>query len=79
MIAFFVILVLLMVLVAFAGQWSGGRRRRVIYDRDVIVDRRPTVVERGPDIIDGPDVIEEIVEDPYPAARSRRVVRRRIR
>lgn len=72
MIAFFVILVLLMVLVAFAGQWSGGRRRRVIYDRDVIVDRRPTVVERGPDVIE-----EEIVEDPYPVARSRRVVRRR--
>lgn len=72
MIAFFVILALLMVLVAFAGQWNSGRRRRVIYDRDVVVDRRPTVVERGPDVIE-----EEIVEDPYPVARSRRVVRRR--
>ncbi len=72
MIAFFVILVLLMVLVAFAGQWSGGRRRRVIYDRDVIVDRRPTVIERRPDVIEG-----EIIEDPSPVARSRRVVRRR--
>jgi hypothetical protein len=71
MIAFFVILVLLMVLVFAAGQWNGGPRRRVIYDRDVVVDRRPTVVERGPDLVE-----EEIVEEPYPA-RSRRVVRRR--
>jgi hypothetical protein len=63
MIAFFVILVLLMVLVAFAGQWGGGPRRRVIYDRDVMVDR-------------GPDVVEEIVDEPYPT-RARRVVRRR--
>ena len=67
MIAFFVILVLLMVFVAVAGQWSSaGPRRRVIYDRDVVVDRRPSVVE------------EEIVDDPYPVGRSsRRVVRRR--
>lgn len=66
MITFFVILVVLMVLVVAAGQWSAGPRRRVLYDRDVVVDRRP-------------DVVEEIVEeDPYPVARStRRVVRRR--
>ena len=66
MIAFFVILALLMVFVAVAGQWSSaGPRRRVIYDRDVVVDRRP-------------EVVEEIVDDPYPVARtSRRVVRRR--
>lgn len=66
MIAFFLILALLMVFVVLAGQWSAGPRRRVIYDRDVVVDRRPRVVE------------EEIVEDdPYPVAPSRRVVRRR--
>jgi len=67
MIAFFVILALLMVFVAVAGRWSAaGPRRRVIYDRDVVADRRPGVVE------------EEIVDDPYPVARSsRRVVRRR--
>lgn len=65
MIAFFVILVVLMVLVAFAGQWSVGPRRRVMYDRDVVVDRGPDVIE------------EEVVDDPYPVARSRRVVRRR--
>ena len=65
MIAFFVILALLMVLVVIAGQWNAGPRRRVIYDRDVVVDRGPRVVE------------EEIVEDPYPVARARRVVRRR--
>lgn len=66
MIAFFVILAMLMVLVAVAGRWSSaGPRRRVIYDRDVVVDRRP-------------EVVEEIVDDPYPVARSsRRVVRRR--
>ena len=65
MIAFFVILALLMVFVVLAGQWSAGTRRRVIYDRDVVVDRRPDVIE------------EEVVDDPYPVARSRRVVRRR--
>ncbi len=65
MIAFFVILVVLMVLVVAAGQWSAGPRRRVIYDRDVVVDR-------GPDLIE-----EEVVDDPYPVTRSRRVVRRR--
>ena len=65
MIAFFVILALLMVFVVMAGQWSAGARRRVIYDRDVVVDRRPDVIE------------EEVVDDPYPVARSRRVVRRR--
>ena len=66
MIAFFIILALLMVFVVLAGQWSTGARRRVIYDRDVVVDRRPRLVE------------EEVVEDdPYPVDRSRRVVRRR--
>lgn len=66
MIAFFVILALLMVLVAFAGQqWSAGSRRRVVVDRDVVVDRRPDLIS------------EEIVDEPYPVARSRRVVRRR--
>ena len=65
MIAFFIILALLMVFVVMAGQWSAGARRRVIYDRDVVVDRRPDVIE------------EEVVDDPYPVARSRRVVRRR--
>lgn len=65
MIAFFVILAVLMVLVWAVGSWSGGLRRRQSYDRDVIVDRRP-------------EVVEEIVEDPYPQrVRSRRVVRRR--
>ena len=66
MITFFVILAVLMVLVVAAGQWSARPGRRVLYDRDVVVDRRP-------------DVVEEIVEDdPYPVAtRSRRVVRRR--
>lgn len=64
MIAFFVILAVLMVLVVAAGQWSAGPRRRVVYDRDVVVDRRP-------------DLVEEVVEDPYPVVRSRRVVRRR--
>jgi hypothetical protein len=73
MIAFFVILVLLMVLVFAAGQWNGGPRRRVIYDRDVVADRRPEVlVDRRPGVVE-----EEIVEDPYPVARTRRVVRRR--
>ena len=65
MIAFFVILVLLMVLVFAAGQWNSGHRRRVIYDRDVVVDRRPDLIE------------EEIIHDPAPVARSRRVIRRR--
>lgn len=69
MIAFFVILALLMVFVVVAGQWSGAgpARRRVVHDRDVVVDR-------GLDLIE-----EEIVDDPYPqpVARSRRVVRRR--
>lgn len=67
MITFFVILAVLMVLVVAAGQWSAaGPRRRVHYDRDVVVDRRPEIIE------------EEIVDDPYPVAtRSRRVVRRR--
>lgn len=67
MITFFILLAVLMVLVVAAGQWSAaGPRRRVLYDRDVVVDRRPDVVE------------EEIVDDPYPVAtRSRRVVRRR--
>lgn len=65
MITFFIILALLMVLVAAAGQWQwGGSRRRVVVDRDVVVDRRP-------------DLIEEIVDEPYPVARTRRVVRRR--
>lgn len=65
MITFFVILALLMVLVAAAGQWQwGGSRRRVVVDRDVVVDRRP-------------DLVEEIVDEPYPVARTRRVVRRR--
>lgn len=71
MIAFFVILVVLMVLVFAAGQWNSGPRRRVIYDREVVVDRRPHVVERGP------GVVEEEIVDPYPVARSRRVLRRR--
>lgn len=67
MIAFFIILAVLMVLVFAAGQWQAGPRRRVTYDRDVVVDR-------GPDLIE-----EEIVDDGYrqPVARSRRVVRRR--
>jgi hypothetical protein len=68
MIAFFVILAVLMVLVVAAGRWSAGSRgRRVIYDRDVVVDR-------------GPDIIEEEIFDDVdrrPVARSRRVVRRR--
>lgn len=66
MIAFFVILALLMVFVVLAGQWSAGAGRRVMYDRDVVVDRRPRVIE------------EEIIDDdPYPVERGRRVVRRR--
>lgn len=66
MITFFVILAVLMVLVVAAGQWSAGPGRRVLYDRDVVVGRRRSVVE------------EEVVDDePYPVARSRRVVRRR--
>lgn len=65
MIAFFLILALLMVFVVLAGQWSAGPRRRVIYDRDVVVDRRPRVVE------------EVIEDDPYPVDPGRRVVRRR--
>lgn len=66
MITFFVILALLMVFVVLAGQWSAGARRRVVYDRDVVVDRRPR------------DVEEEIIDDdPYPVRSSRRVVRRR--
>ena len=66
MVAFFVILALLMVLVFAVGQWQAGPRRRVVYDRDVIPARR------SPDVIE-----EELVDDPYPVARSRRVVRRR--
>lgn len=67
MITFFIILAVLMVLVFAAGQWQAGTRRRVIHDRDVVVDRGPDVIE------------EEIVDDGYrrPVARSRRVVRRR--
>lgn len=66
MITFFIILAVLMVLVVAAGQWSGVGRRRVVHDRDLLVDRRPDLME------------EEIVDDPYPArVRSRRVVRRR--
>lgn len=65
MITFFVILAVLMVLVVAAGQWSAGPGRRVFYDRGVVVGRRRGVVE------------EEVVDDePYPVARSRRVVRR---
>ncbi len=65
MITFFVILAVLMVLVWAAGSWSAGARRRQSYDRDVIVERRP-------------DVVEELVDDPYPQrSRLRRVVRRR--
>lgn len=66
MIAFFVILAVLMVLVAAAGQWSAWSRRRVVHVRDVVVDRRPDVIE------------EEFIDEPHPVARStRRVVRRR--
>lgn len=67
MIAFFVLLVVLMVLVVAAGTWNAGPRRRVRYDRDVVVDRRP-------------DVVEEVVyDDGYrqPEITTRRVVRRR--
>ncbi|HVE47209.1 MAG TPA: hypothetical protein VNA57_10750 [Acidimicrobiales bacterium] len=67
MIAFFVLLVVLMVLVVAAGTWSAGPRRRVRYDRDVVVDRSP-------------DVVEEVVyDDGYrqPETTTRRVVRRR--
>lgn len=75
MIAFFVILVMLMVLVVAAGTWSAGPRRRVRYDRDVVVDRRPEVmVDRRP------DMVEDVVYDdayPPPATSRRRVVRRR--
>jgi len=72
MIAFFVILVVLMVLVFAAGQWNSGSRRRVIYDREVVVERQPDVVERGPGVVE-----EEILDRPHPVARSRRVLRRR--
>ncbi|HUR18733.1 MAG TPA: hypothetical protein VMZ51_07340 [Acidimicrobiales bacterium] len=67
MIAFFVLLVVLMVLVVAAGTWNAGPRRRGPYARDVVVDRRP-------------DVVEEVVyDDAYtpPVTRTRRVVRRR--
>lgn len=66
MITFFVILAVLMVLVVAAGQWSAGARgRRVIHERDVLVDRGPDVIE------------EEIIDDPYPRPAARRLVRRR--
>jgi hypothetical protein len=66
MLTFFIILAVLMVLVFALGQWQAGPRRSVIYDRDIVTRRRPEVIE------------EELVDDdPYPVARSRRVVRRR--
>jgi hypothetical protein len=37
MITFFILLVVLMVLVAAAGSWVAGPRRRVYYERDVDV------------------------------------------
>ena len=67
MITFFIILVVLMVLVAAAGSWVAGPRRRVYY-------------ERGPIVMDrSPEVVEEYVEEPSlrPIASSRRIVRRR--
>ncbi|MGH9177837.1 MAG: hypothetical protein ACRD0N_04710 [Acidimicrobiales bacterium] len=65
MLTFFIVLAVLMVLLFALGQWQAGPRRRVIYDRDIVARRRP-------------EVIEEVVDDdPYPVARSRRVVRRR--
>lgn len=75
MIAFFVILVVLMVLVVAAGSWTAGPRRRVRYERDAVVDRRPRVL-----VEPSPEVIEEVVYDdayPPPVASTRRVVRRR--
>ncbi len=75
MIAFFVILVVLMVLVAALGSWNAGPRRRVLYDRDVVVDRRPDVlVDRRPDVVE--DVVYDDAYTPT-VTTSRRVVRRR--
>ena len=64
LVVFFVILVLLMVLAVAAGSWMQPRPPAT-YDREV-VDA-------------GPEVVEEIVDEPLvrPIARSRRVVRRR--
>lgn len=67
MITFFILLVVLMVLVAAAGSWVAGPRRRVYYERG------PIVVDRSPEVVD------EYVEEPAvrPLASSRRIVRRR--
>ncbi|MGH9164097.1 MAG: hypothetical protein ACRDZW_01110 [Acidimicrobiales bacterium] len=72
MIAFFVILVVLMVLAATAGSWSRGAGRR----RDVVYRRAPA------DVVEV-DVVEEVrevgyVEETVVRPRTRRVVRRRL-
>lgn len=67
MITFFILLVVLMVLVAAAGSWVAGPRRRVYYDRG------PTVMDRRP------EVVEEYSDEPElrPISSGRRVMRRR--
>lgn len=67
MITFFILLVVLMVLVAAAGSWVAGPRRRVYYERG------PIVMDRSPEVVD------EYVEEPElrPISSARRVTRRR--
>ena len=67
MITFFILLVVLMVLVAAAGSWVAGPRRRVYYERG------PIVMDRGPEVVD------EYIEEPElrPISSGRRVTRRR--
>lgn len=67
MITFFILLVVLMVLVAAAGSWVAGPRRRVYYERGPIVRDR------------GTEVVDEYVDEPElrPISSSRRVTRRR--
>ena len=74
MIAFFVILVVLMVLVFAAGSWNRTSGRRVVVDRPV---RRPQqIVEVERDVVAPAGYTEEVIEEPAPRP-VRRVVRRR--
>lgn len=61
MLTFFVVLVLALVLVAFAGQWMSGRSRSTV----VVRRRAPEVVE---------EVVDEPAYEQVPV--TRRVVRR---
>lgn len=67
MITFFILLVVLMVLVAAAGSWVAGPRRRVYYERGPIVRDRST------------EVVDEYVEEPElrPITSGRRMTRHR--